>query len=371
MAYPEKRKGKPTGRWLADFVIKGERFKGAFDTMGEADGFEAYVRAAGVAPPSQRGKSTTGTTFREVAEQCKAAGGPRKGKWKAGRDVSIMQRLELVVGRLGALDIAQVGTQELDGLVAYLQRLPGRITGTTMSNGTINRYLAAASAVLSFASQRGYIVGRPMVPMQEERGERTEVVSEALEDAVLGCLRTHGWLREALCVLVLIETGMRLGELYILAPEQVENGWIRLHARQTKTQQARAIRLDPELAGELRQMIQAGEVPNECRLLKRFKFAVKACGGSPDLVLHSLRHTRATRLLQGGVDPQITMEMLGWTSFTTMKRYRHVNSQMHVEAAEKVSRVRGDFGNNGAIVPFKGRRGPKEIKSLAAAAEAG
>lgn len=364
MAYPEKRKGKLTGRWQVDFVVKGQRYNPpAFDTMPEADGYEAYVRASGVAPPSHAKHKATGTTFREVALMCREAGGPRKGKWKQGRDHSVGQRLDYVIDHLGNLDIAAVGTQELDGLVASLRKRPGRLNDR-MSNGTINRYLTMASAVLSFASARGLITGRPVVPLQEETGSRDEVVSEELEDAMLGWLVTHGWPREALCIRVLIETGMRLGELYVLSPEQVGNEWIRLHASQTKTQKAREIYISPELAGELRQMIAAGEVPEAFLLRNHFDKAVKACGGSEALVLHSLRHTRATRLLQGGVDPQVTMQMMGWTSYSTMMRYRHVNSVMHVEAAKKVSRSRGDFGNSGAVVPFERRKGPKEINSL-------
>ena len=51
MANPERRKGKLTGRWWADFSHKGARFKHAFPTLAEADGYEAYVRATGTEPP--------------------------------------------------------------------------------------------------------------------------------------------------------------------------------------------------------------------------------------------------------------------------------------------------------------------------------
>lgn len=367
MAYPEKRKGKLTGRWQVDFVIKGHRYNPpAFETMGEADGYEAYVRASGSEPPAHAKHKTTGTTFREVAELCKSAGGPRKGKWKAGRDHSVMQRLDLVCDRIGDLDISAVGTQELDKLVSYLQARPGYQGRKALAAGTINRYLTAASAVLSFASSRGFIVGRPVVPLQDEDGERTETVAPELEDAVVGALKASGQAREADCVTILIETGLRLGELYIISPEQVGNEWIRLHARQTKTSKAREVFLDAELADTLRQMLAAGEMPKEYQLRRHFKGAVKTCGGSAELVLHSLRHTRATRLLQHGIDGKIVMEMLGWTSVATMHRYQHVNSQMHAEAAKKASRTRGDFGNSGLVLPMRRALARKEINRLEA-----
>ena len=81
---------------------------------------------------------------------------------------------------------------------------------------------------------------------------------------------------------------------------------------------------------------RCGQRPNASRLRTIFKRAVKAVGDSEELVIHSLRHTRATRLLEAGVDPQATMEMMEWTSFNTMKRYRHVKPSMHAEVRKKL-----------------------------------
>lgn len=366
MSYPERRNGKATGKWRTDFEHKGVEYKRSFDSKAEADGFKAYVKATGTEPPEHAKHKTSGTSFREVAELCKAAGGPRRGKWKAGKDHSVLQRLDLVVDRLGDLDITMVGTQELDKLVDYLQGRPGYQGRTSLSFGTINRYLTAASAVLTFASARGFIVGRPVIPLQDEDGERCEVVSPELEDAVLACLRAAGQAPEALLVRVLIETGMRLGEVYVIAPEQVSDEWIRLHRSQTKTGKAREVYLAPELSRELRALIAGGAMPKAYSLRRHFKAAVKTCGGSDELVLHSLRHTRATRLLQEGVLPAIVMEMLGWTSPTTMMRYTHVNSVMHAEAAKKATRMRGEKPAKGKVVAFKGKRGARNINELEA-----
>lgn len=364
MSYPERRKGKLTGRWYGEEIVRGKRFRRAHATKAQADGYEAYVKATGEEPPHQDAHKHTGVTFSEVAELCKEAGGPRRGKWKAGRDNSVQQRLAYVIEKLGDLDIAAVTTTELDKLVAGLQRRPGT-KGERLSPATINRYLTAASAVLTFASARGYIQGRPVIPLQEEDGSREEVVSEELEAAVLKWLREQGYGVSALCVSVLIETGMRAGELQSLEQEQItistddeqqENGWIALRASKVKTKTARLVWIRPDLARELRALVASEQVPNPFTLARNFKSAVEKCGGSEELVIHSLRHTRATRLFESGVDPQTTMEMMGWTSFNTMKRYRHIKPSMHVEAAKKVALRRGDFSLNGKIVSFIPKR---------------
>lgn len=358
MAYPERRKGKATGKWRTDFEHKGVPYKRSFESKAEADGFEAYVRATGTEPPQHAKHKATGTSFREVAEMCKAAGGPRKAKWFAARDTSVIQRLELICERLGDLDVSMVGTQELDRLVVYLRARPGYHGSKSLSNATINRYLSAASAVLSFASARGMIVGRPVVPLQTETGARTEVISPELEDGMLGWLRERGHAREAVVIRVLLETGMRVGELYVVSSGQITDEWIRLHPNQTKTAKGREVWLHPDLARELRALVAGGALPNMYHLRKHFTDAVKSCGGSDELVLHSCRHTRATRLLQAGILPAIVMQMLGWTNTATMARYTHVNSTMHAEAAKITSRMRGVIPSKGAVVDLRTPRKP-------------
>ena len=93
MAYPEKHKRKPglTGRWVADFTFKGTRHVDAFGTKAEADGFEAYVRATGQVPPAHKVATRTGSTFREVAELSKHAGGALNGKSNGVKDTRVLQ----------------------------------------------------------------------------------------------------------------------------------------------------------------------------------------------------------------------------------------------------------------------------------------
>lgn len=355
MSYAERRDGKLTGKWVGEVNSGRGRWRRVFPTKSEADGYEAYVKATGQEPATAEGKRFSGVTFREVAELCSSAGGPRRGKWKAGKDASVRQRLAFVVDVLGDLDIQAVGTPDLDKLVATLQKRPG-YKDKALSPATINRYLTAASAVLTFATQRGYRDGKPVIPLQEETGAREAVVSPELEDALMRHMRSEGHHAEALCCQVLIETGLRAGELQALTSEQIENEWIKLRARQTKTNTAREVWIDPDLARDFRALVASGGRPDRWHLLRIFRSAVEACGGNPELVLHSLRHTRATRLLESGVDPQITMEMMGWTSFNTMRRYRHVQSYMHVEAAKKVALRRGGNPENGSVVPFASKK---------------
>jgi integrase len=319
-------------------------------------GYEAYVEATGQEPPTVARK--TGRTFREIADACKQRGGPKKARWKAGRDQSVLQRLEYAVDFLGDLDIAAVSTPDLDRLVNSLARRPGKAKGDKrLSAGTINRYLTAVSSVLTFAVERGYINAAPVVPWQEEGKGREAVLSEAGEEAVMRWMQDHGHYAEAIAVEVLAATGLRLGEFQVIAehPEQIGHEWLALRADQTKTNRPRTVWIEPALADKYRALATSGRVPKGHRLRKVFHAACKACGQPAELVLHSLRHTRATRLLQHGADPQVTMEMMGWTSFSVMQRYRHVNQDMQREVAKKVAHARGKTDQSAEIFfgPFR------------------
>jgi hypothetical protein len=75
---------------------------------------------------------------------------------KNGRDPGVIQRLEYVIDFFGDIPITGVDTPALERLVRDLERRPGLYTrsGHKLSKATINRYLDAASAVLTYAHQR-------------------------------------------------------------------------------------------------------------------------------------------------------------------------------------------------------------------------
>jgi integrase len=366
MAYAEKRDDKLTGYWYGEALVKDKRFRRRFETKKLAEGYEVFVRLTGEEPPTIAGSNASGRTFKQVAEECRDAGGP-KGKWKRGRDRSTLQRLAWLIERLGHLDIADITTRVLeDDVVKRLERSPVK-KGIQMTAGTINRYLTVASAVLHFAFDRDYIVKRPKVPLQHEVNKARDVLTSFDQDeAILGVMEGRGEHVEATCVRVLVETGLREGELvYQLRREQIEietaedqseNGWINLAGDQTKNIEARRVYIRPDLARELRAIMARGPLPNEARLLKCFKRACQTCGYSDNLVIHSLRHTRNTRLRKQGVDIKIRMTMLGHKTVTTSMRYDHIDTADQLEAAKKVENARGDRPQNvgpGVVVELK------------------
>lgn len=369
MAYPEKRSGKLTG-WFYGKVEgtkagKPHRFLARFDTLKSAQGYEVYVKLMGEEPTTMGGVSS-GLTFADVAKECKAQGGP-KGVWHRGKDHSIIQRVDHVTGIVGSIDIAAFTRGNFQLIVDDLRKRPpsaARLSSARMSNATINRYLNACSAVLSFAVKAEYRGGKPETPLLPvEENLRDILHSYDDEEAILRAMRDAGNAVEALCVRVLVESGLRRGELLerLRASqitietdgEQNEVGMIRLEGKQTKGNDFREVSIPAQLARDLRAVIVAGKMPNSCRLLNTFKRARDLCGLPKNLLIHSLRHTRNTRLRKAGVDIDIRMRLLGHKDVKTSQRYDHVDRGDLLEAAKKVSDARGLRPETAEIVPFR------------------
>lgn len=358
MASPEKRAGKLTGHWYGEVDRRhkpgGIRFRQRFETKKEAEGYEAYIKATGEAPPWLAGEAGgSGHTFASVAGDCRANYAP----WSSQKDPSVIQRLEFAcASKLGRVPIDKVGRSHLETLVADLKARPGtKGKGAKLAGSTINRYLTAVSTVLTYAALDPAKYGKLTkvdVPWQSEDGAREETVSRAQEEALGRVLTEAGHPVSAFIVKVLAASGLRCGELRKLKPEQIETDTIRLKAAMVKTKASRLVFIGEDMARELRALVTSKGMTNASQLRKQFKKAVRACGYSEELCLHSLRHTRATRLLESGVDGKIVMQMMGWKSFATLARYSHVNDDMQREAAKKVSHGRGELPSDGVVLPF-------------------
>lgn len=370
MAYAEKRDGKPTGRFWGEALVtpKGKpqvRFKQAFDTLKAAQGYEVYVKLMGEEPPVV-GRALSGHTFADVARECKAKGGPT-GKWLSGKDHSIVQRVDHVVGIVGHMDIVDFKRGDYQLIVDDLRKRPPnaeRQAGATISNATINRYLNACSSVLSFAVLAEYRESKPKVPrLPVTENPRGIIHTYDQEEAILRAMRAAGDTVGAVCVQVLLDTGLRSSELLTkLRPDQIvtetdgeqnTTTMIRLDANQTKNGTARKVPIDPDLAREIRAIIASGTRPTPAQLLKQFKKARDACGDQKNLVIHSLRHTRNTRMRKAGVDIKIRMKSLGHKDVATSMRYDHIDDADLLEAAKKVEQARGDQQQKGDVVPFR------------------
>jgi integrase len=196
--------------------------------------------------------------------------------------------------------------------------------------------------------KRNYLAAAPTVPWQKETGKRLHWLTEAAEDEVVSLMLQDGENACALTLRVLTATGMRWGEFASLEPAQIDGEWIRLW--ETKTDDPRSVPIDPELARALKAQ---NTLPNYYTFRKVLKAALKTAGQSPDICIHSLRHTTATRLVQKGVNLAIVQKFLGHKTITTTMRYVKIADDDLQIASRKITHRAGQSDKSADLVSEK------------------
>jgi len=204
MAWAETRNGKLSGRWLGRVRIErnGKKLEfgpKAFDTKAAAEFYETICRSTGQEPPQYAEEAKDVLTFAQVADECEKAGGPRrKGgarKWKAGRDVSVVSRLRFIANLdwFGSKPVTEISEDTLEELREKLAVRPGYQGRDGLSPATLNRYMDAASAALTFALQQKYIGTKPLTPKEDEDNEKIVWFTEPEEQAIVNYMLGKGW----------------------------------------------------------------------------------------------------------------------------------------------------------------------------------
>jgi len=219
---------------------------------------------------------------------------------------------------------------------------------------TVNRKLSTLSKFCRWARQEGLIKEDPT---DEVRGvEEVRVAPKALSHReLLRLLRTvhRGRKKRDMAIIeVLANTGLRVGELAALKPEDVEiserRGWVTVRAG--KGVKRRRVPLNADARKALSEYLEVhpegeddhlflgqrgnGFTPSGIwRVVK--KYGERA---GLDISPHDLRHTYGTRLVrEEGVDLVIVATLMGHKSLDTTAIYTKPSEEDMARAAEKLS----------------------------------
>lgn len=191
---------------------------------------------------------------------------------------------------------------------------------------TINRKLSSLHTILKYAYDREWLEKMPKFTWRREDNERVRWLSHEEEKQLLALLPPQV---SAFCE-VLIHTGMRRGELLGLQKDQIDGDYVRLW--KTKTNKARSVPLTPRAKELLEKWVPFNlTVP---MIHREWTKARKAMGmeNDPGFVLHTLRHTTATRVLQTTNNIAVVQKVLGHAKVTTTMRYAHVSDDTLLDA---------------------------------------
>lgn len=210
---------------------------------------------------------------------------------------------------------------------SVLDDLIGKLRERGNSNATINRKMAALSKLLRKAYKMGDVHSLPEFRRQKERAGRIRFLEYDEEDRLFGAIKARCEDSYRLSIF-LVDSGCRLGEALGLIWNDIQEHrvsfWI------TKSGRSRTIPLTERAENAIR--IDAKGLKGPFSMLTAVRFRtiwneVKAevgLGEDTQVVPHILRHTCASRLVQGGIDIRRVQMWLGHQTLQMTMRYAHL-----------------------------------------------
>lgn len=228
---------------------------------------------------------------------------------------------------IGELDEILLGATFSAFSQETVDELVGALRARGNSNATINRKMAALSKLLRKAYKMGDIHSLPEFRRQKERSGRIRFLDREEERRLFAAICERSLDAHRLAVF-LVDTGCRLGEALGLTWADVQGGrasfWI------TKSARARTVPLTDRAQAAVAIERQAHKGPFAMLTAARFRAiwneakAEIGLGDDKQVVPHVLRHTCASRLVQGGIDMRRVQMWLGHQTLQMTMRYAHL-----------------------------------------------
>lgn len=268
-----------------------------------------------------------------------------RARHKASTLTSDEHRYRQIIAYFGEKPLRELDVAAVEDFRAHLVSTRG------CAVATVNRYLAFLSVVMREAVLRGFARTNPVREIKRAREELPVVPFLARTDIDRILARAKPEYRCPL--LVLVETGLRRGELVALEWRDVDLANGRVTVRHSKSGRGRIVPMTPAV----RQTLEAlsddrGPTPlnrqhyvypdlqgnGAGRLSAALKRAARLAG-FPDLHLHDLRHVFASSLAHAGVPISTIGQLLGHSpsSLSVTLRYaRHAPDGADVAAVNKL-----------------------------------
>jgi len=310
---------RPRGnKYQVDFMVRGRRVRETFDCKIEAETWEALAKQSLKLGRPLPPKVTRPQTSETIAELVRYVD---KHHWTHLSSGHASKQGALFRDYVGPNMLANEALTE-DVIEEYLTH---REEALGNSGSTINRHAAAISKLCAVAVKRGIILSKPDIRKRREGDARTRVYTPSEEKQILLTLKSWGYYREASFIAVLADTGARVGELVKLRHSDIEGNKIHLRASTTKTYQARTLVLTARALKALEVVQEEPFGPFAWYNKQSFRSVWSRLRTHLDLdddcVLHTFRHTFASRVVKATGDLYMCSRALGHSSIVTTQRY--------------------------------------------------
>lgn len=313
------------GKYQWDCTVQGRRKTGTAETLAEA----VKDRAKALQGMLQGEQATDAPyTLGKAYELAFAE------RWQGTQNErTVLLNMASVLEYFGAdTDVNDIDESTIDGFKAHCRK-----KGNTPA--TINRKTSVLSVVLKYAYTRRKLNRLPLIGRLSENNTHERYVTDAEEQMMLNVMVQWGKIEQAYAMIVLIDTGMRTGEMLSLRKNDIdfEKKVLNIWKQNTKTKRSRTIPLTKRCIEALQKvtiMRSKDTVEDNYKLFPYDRFwmhytfdKVKEHIGLKDeesFTPHTLRHTYCSRLAQAGVPLQRIAMLAGHTTIKTTMRYAHL-----------------------------------------------
>lgn len=351
------------------FMVSGVRYVGTFKTREEGEAWELAGRSAlklgkSVPEPDEHGSSKAHKiqTISDLVEHV------YKVRWASLKAPEQPKKnADLFAAWVGprATVSEALTTAKIEEYMFFRQSAKRNV------GATINRHLSTLSVVVKAARALKLISDDVVLPWQKEGSHRTRFYTPEEETEIVGKLVQWELQHYADLLVFLVDTGARLEEAETYGrkakdgrrPPKLQWGDIRGNAvtfEDTKTGLTRTVYATPRVMEVLKRMKARPDTPHgpfewlSRRRLRKVWDDLRddTPWMGPDTVIHTFRHTCASRLVQRGVDIYRVMKWMGHKDITTTQRYAKLRPT-DMEELARVLVAHGQGGPNNALTDLQ------------------
>jgi integrase/recombinase XerD len=223
-----------------------------------------------------------------------------------------------------------------DDITTYLAAISRRGT-------TVQQILRALKSYYPWAVRRGLCPVNPAEALKFRTPRVGQTLSLSLEEVTRLVVAASLWPRRAWAILLLLETGARIGSMAAVAPGDTgtEPGEL-IFFRVAKYGRPYAVPLSPIASDAVKALLPGANgtlIGVRKETIWRWTHEAAVLAGLPEGKRHPhvLRHTFATNALRKGVNSRVLQELLNHTDLTQMARYVAVTDPEKVAAVARPS----------------------------------
>lgn len=259
--------------------------------------------------------------------------------WDGTRNYStVKSNVKTILETLGTETLlADVDDRAVARFVAELKK-------RNLNPTTVNRKLSTLQTVLRLAREDwGIKAQAPRFKRfrSKEKNGRIRVFSQAEEDRLVS-LASELDADVGDLLVVLFDTGMRLSEALRLEARDVDFQTGMLSIWTTKNDVPRSIRMTGRVTEILRRRAHNRHIftmpDHHVKYIFRLVRTRAGYSGDSECVIHAIRHTVASRLVQRGVPLYTVQKWMGHSSIQVTERYAHLSPAQFAEAASVLER---------------------------------